>query len=524
LEEKQRNLEIEEALTGLVKLMKALRFYPEGHPSLQKAIDESSATLQPMLRHQDNRPLQINQSGFSLGDNRIGETNPALPDLARLLAERRVNRLIFLPDLNTQELRVLLEGLSTPAEEIYSSGGLPRYLHERQVKTIWLNESSLEEALKKREEQENEAEEAEPAEEDFLPNQVELERSDLAQQLREIIDLLNTELQDDAYKTQLDKLLHLAPNYFEKTGSPAILRILTLLLSHHQQQDRSTAQRNLANKAIEHLLTEQIATQLLNQFRHQTLSPQQFQRLQKVIVLLGTRIAPFLLNEMASEEDSAIRKHFAMLLGKMGEPLLDLLRETVHSNKWFVARNAVALLGDLRLETGIPILASLTRHEDQRVRRALIRSLAMIGGDKAVEPLSQLTNDPTAGLRRPAVKALGATKSAAAVQPLLAIAQRFDPLARQVDIRRDAVEALGMLGDQAAIQPLLVQARRPNLLRLRSLEELRAEIILTLSKLGGEQLETELEKWRHSPHGTVQRAAEQSLANLTKKFDDPATD
>ncbi len=524
--EDQLFLEIEQALTGLVKLMKALRFYPQGHPSLRGAIDECISLFRPMLARRNEQALQVSQNGFSFGEQKIGETSPALPGLAHLLAERRVNRLIFLPDLQPGDLLTLLDGLNSPPDEIYALGGLPAFLLKEQVQTIWLNESSLEDALQKRQELIEEERAPEEAEEDGenAGGPADLDRNDLARQLREIVEQLNTDLTDDAYQTQIDKLLQLSPGYFELAGLPGILRILPLLLTHSLQEERNRAQRNIATGALDRLLTDQIAGALLAQFRKTQLSPQQFQRLQKFIVSLGVRIAPILLSEMSREEDGSVRKRFTSLLGRMGEPLIDLLRETVHNSKWYVVRNAVVLLGDLRIEAGIDILAGLTNHPDQRVRRALIRSLAMIGGDRAVDPLLRLTADPIPGLRRPAVKALGATRSQAAVGPLLAIARTFDPFGNALEFRRDAVSALGSLGDKSAALPLLELAKRPNPLRLKRPEELRAEIILALAKLGDSSLLAELDKWRKSPHGAVQRAAEQSLALLTKRYDEPATD
>lgn len=515
--DKQLTLEVEQALTGLVKLMKALRFYPKGHPSLRSTIDECMAGFQPMLKSHDSRAIQVNQSGFSLGETKVGETNPALPDLALLLVERRVNQLIFLPDLPPQELLGLLAGLATPAEEIYSIGGLPVFLQNHQVTTIWLNENSLDGAMQKRQE----LAEKEQAEKEEKNNQTtdpgKLEKSDFAQQLREIIEQLNTENNDNDYQTLIDKLLHLAPLFFKQSGMPGVLRILPLLLLHSQQEERCQAQCRIASSALDHLLTEQIYDQLLMQFKQTSLNIQQFKRLQKFIVTLGTRIAPRLLAQMSKEEDSVVRKRLTTLLGRMGEPLLDLLRETVHSSKWYVVRNAIILLGDLRLESGVSILAGLTTHPDQRIRRALIRSLAMIGGDKTVGPLLKMTMDPTRALRRPAVKALGATMSPEATRPLLVIAQMFDPFSHQTEIRYDAVLALGTLGDKNAVSPLLGLAKRPNIFRLQRIYELRAEIILALGKLGNENIISDLEKWRRSPHGVIQRAAEQSLTALTKK-------
>ncbi len=517
--------EIENALTELVKLMKALRFYPKGHPSLRAAIDECMAAFQPVLSHQENRAIQVNQNGFTLGDALIGETNAALPDLARLLAERRVNQLIFLPGLPPQELLTLLEGVSTSAEEIYQLGGLPVFLHEQRVTTIWLNESSLDKVLQKRREITEQTEvPAETVEGNWATAPDTWGKPDMAQQLREIIDQLSTKQTDDAYRDQIDKLLQVAPSYLEQSGPPGVLRVLPLLLLQSRQEERSQTQRKIATETLDRLLTEPLIDQLLAQFSHTSLTPQQFQRLKQFIVALGTRVAPQLLTRMSNEEDGTVRKRLTSLLGKMGEPLLDLLRETIHSSKWYVVRNAVTLLGDLRLEAGISILAGLTGHPDQRVRRALIRSLAMIGGAKTVAPLFKLTQDPVISLRRPAVKGLGATRSPDAVRPLLSIAQMFDPFGRQTEIRKDAVAALATLGENEAVTPLQMLARRPNLLRLQRLEDLRAEILLTLGKIGDENLLSELKTWQKSPHGTVQRAAEQSLSILSKKNDNSATD
>ncbi len=519
----QQTLEIEQALTGLVKLMKALRFYPKDHPSLQIAISECITGFMSMLARPDNQAIQISQAGFSLGDMKIGEKNPALPDLARILAERRVNQLIFLPDLPPEEIQILLKGLTTPAEDIYQIGGLPEFLNNHQVTSIWLNESNLDDALQKREKLAEVIEQSEPATENGPLNSASLDKSELAQQLHAIIEQLNNELHDDAYRIQIEKLLKLAPEYIEQSATPGVLRILPFLLIHSQQEKRSRTQRSIAASALERLLTEKIVATMLEQFKRTSLTSQQFQRLQKLIVSLGTRIAPQLLILMSKEEDSTVRKRLSTLLGRMGEPLLDLLREMVHSSKWYVVRNAVTLLGDLRLDAGLSILDGLATHPDQRVRRSLIRSLAMIGSNKSVAPLLKLTRDPAIALRRPAVKALGATKSIEAVRPLLTIAQSFDPFGRQTEIRNDAVSALGILGKKEAIHPLLALVKRPNIFRLERLEGLRAEIILTLGKLGDKNLDSALIKWQKSPHRVVQRAAELSLTALMKKHDNTTT-
>jgi HEAT repeat protein len=516
--------EIEQALSGLVKLMKALRFYPKGHPSLNGTVTDCMASLQALLNRQERRAIQVTQTGFSLGADKIGEKNLSLLELAHLLAERRVNQLIFLDDLPPQELLTFLEGLSLPAEEIYSIGGLPAFLRKHRVQSIWLNESSLDSAMLKRQLLIAEAEKAKATlNEGPLRLAEPLETVDISEQVRKVLAQLRKDQSNEGYQQQLDQLLKIAPVYFALNGLSGILRVLPLLWSQGQQTQRSLPQRTAAENTLERLLADAVINELLKQFKQTAIiSPQKFQRMERFILDLGVRIAPHLLKQMTSEEDSGVRKRLSSVLGKMGAPLLDLLHEMLHSSKWFVVRNAVTLVGNLRLSSGLTLLEPLATHPDQRVRRAVINALAMIGGDKSVPPLLLLAQDEVVALRRPAVKALGATQSNKAVRPLLAIAQKFDFFGRYTDIRTDAVSALGILGQPEAITPLLALAKRPNPFGLQRLEDLRAEIILTLGKLADNKLQKAFDHWRTSPHAVVQRAADLSLANLARKNDNSA--
>jgi len=515
-------LHIEQALTGLSRLTKAQRFYPQGHPSLLLVVQETMQAFMPLLSSTNPPVIHVKQHGFFFEQQKIGEKSATLPELALMMAERRINQLLFLTDLPQHELLVFIEGLNTPADEIYQGGGLPQYLSEQQIGSIWLNENSLDSAIKKRKQMSAATKDknAKMTSQGLLEKlNREPEKTALTKQLQEIIVALETDLSDEKYQALLKKLLTLAPTYFEQSKVPGMLRILPLLLAQSEQKQRPQAQRLMADKTLDQLLTEANKDAMLSQFKQTLLTPAQFSRLQNFVVTLQLRIAPTMLNQLSREEDGRVRKRLTFLLGKMGEPLVALLRDLTENSQWYVVRNSVILLGELRLNTGIEILEKQCRHPDQRVRRAVIRSLAMIGGQKTLAPLIRMTQDTEPVLCRLAVKALGATRSAAAVAPLLTIARQFDPLGRQVDLRKDAVAALGTLGETTALKPLIKLGKRINLLGLRRLEELRAEIILTLGKLGDASIIDDLKRWEKSSHGSVQRAAEQSLILVAKKHD-----
>lgn len=513
---------IEKALTALARLIKAQRFYPLGHPRLHSVEQETMRDFMPLLSINPPPVIHVKQQGFFFEQQKIGEKSQTLPELALIMAERRVNQLLFLTDLPQHELVTFIDGLTTPADEIYHAGGLPQYLSKQQVASIWLNENSLDSVIKKRQQMTATSSEKRvkiSAQAQLEKLSSDTEKTPLTTQLQEIIVELETNLSDAKYQALLKKLLTLAPAYFAQGKVAGMLRILPLLLTQSEQEKRPQTQRLMANKALDQLLSEENKDIILHQFKQTLLTPAQFSRLQNFVVALKLHIAPTMLNHLSREEDGRVRKRLTFLLSKMGDPLIGLLRECTDSPLWYVVRNSVILLGELRLNAGIDILEKLCRHPDQRVRRAVIRSLAMIGGEQTLAPLIRMSCDSEPMLCRLAVKALGATRSAAAVDPLLGIAKQLDPLGRKVDLRKDAVAALGTLGEASALNPLIKLAKRINLLRLRRLEELRAEIILTLGKLGDLSIIDDLKRWEKSSHGSVQRAAEQSLILVAKKHD-----
>lgn len=86
---------------------------------------------------------------------------------------------------------------------------------------------------------------------------------------------------------------------------------------------------------------------------------------------------------------------------------------------------------------------------DSVQRRAAIRNLARLGGEKTVEALIGVLTDEERSIRNVAASTLGRLGDQKAVEPLIKTLQDEDNY-----VRKNAAAALGRLGDKRAIEPL----------------------------------------------------------------------
>lgn len=157
---------------------------------------------------------------------------------------------------------------------------------------------------------------------------------------------------------------------------------------------------------------------------------------------------------MASDDSQARRAYFDAIVA------LDLnaaiLLDLVHDSRWFVVRNAVALLGETGVvEADVAVLPLLT-HDDDRIRIAAARALMRLGTAKAMHALHGVIDDTHPEVRRIAAAAYGLpTPGGGSVRPPAARLAAALDLERDEDVALEMLASLGKLGSADAIQRLL---------------------------------------------------------------------
>jgi HEAT repeat protein len=141
-----------------------------------------------------------------------------------------------------------------------------------------------------------------------------------------------------------------------------------------------------------------------------------------ILIAVQSENVALQLSAIVAHPDRNVRQHCLKVLSELGRPALvvfsELLRDDSNfarpegrhelpDDKWFVIRNAIFVLGNLRQTEACEALRVRLSDPDTRVRRELVTALEKIGGDEAVDLLMILTEDIDQGIREASIIALG---------------------------------------------------------------------------------------------------------------------
>jgi HEAT repeat protein len=505
--------QLEEALKGLIKLVKADRFYPPAHPALKATAKEVRLAFASLLRESDHLAFGVRKEGFFLGDTAVAPANPILQKLALALFARRIHRLMILPDLTSEDLRKFIQCLSLAPTVIQGRGGIQEILSQSRVTTIWVNEIDLDQILARKEEMEKEAitQSGMEGEEQPAPAIAERDRS-----LEELLKRLQREKDEERYQQLLKELVPLIPPNLTEAGRLQVLKAYTLLCMNASDNRLSETRRKNSLHALNQLTTEETLDFLTALLCSKGLPQNLRENILRILVFLKGKTIRYLMDRLAAERDAPSRRILTEALVRQRSAAVPVLIEYLTDERWYVVRNAVGILGDIRDQDTADHLTPLLGHPDLRVRREAVRALTRIGGAGAVGILLKTLEGNDQDLCRQALLSLGAIKDPAAVPALVALVKRPDSGLKYAEITREAIKALGEIGSDEAVPTLLSILQKRKLWRRRQYDELRTAAALALGEIGSLEPVPALEEAADDRSETVARAAVQALKQLRK--------
>jgi hypothetical protein len=222
----------------------------------------------------------------------------------------------------------------------------------------------------------------------------------------------------------------------------------------------------------------------------------------------GEEAVEILVGLLSAAETIRERKAYMTVLRGMHTGTDGLIRKLYHG-EWFVVRNVVELVGDLRLEESVPRLCELLAHEDGRVRRAAAVALAKVGSGAAVEPLRRLLREGTPELRGFVASSISGPQSRPLAMLLISLTdEETDPA-----VLAEYYRALGRIGTPEAVQALArVAQTQGGFLRRRSSSS-RVVAVEALGQAGGAPALRTLEALKKDGDKAVRSAVEKALTD-----------
>ncbi|HET7464541.1 MAG TPA: HEAT repeat domain-containing protein, partial [Longimicrobium sp.] len=224
--------------------------------------------------------------------------------------------------------------------------------------------------------------------------------------------------------------------------------------------------------------------------------------LRGVLLALGAEVVTPLVRNLVGASDLSARRSYRDALVELDRVGVPLLEDMIGDERWFVVRNMVGILGEIRSADAVEHFARTIRHSDVRVRRETIIALSKFGGEEAVQQLLVGLADAEPSLRAAAALGLGLTKAGTAVAPLL---KRLGEETDQ-DAAIEVIRALGRIGDARAVAALAERASGGSLFS-RTPMPIRLEAIRALGDIGGEGARAVIQRLMRDRHDAVRAAA-----------------
>ena len=194
-----------------------------------------------------------------------------------------------------------------------------------------------------------------------------------------------------------------------------------------------------------------------------------------VLARCGEDGADALIDQLTSAQSLSDRRVFFDALVKLNAGVPALIH-MLGDARWYVARNAADLLGEMQAEEAQAPLSELLKHDDDRVRRAAITALAKLSSPKALDSLRVAMRDNSPQVRMQAASGMGTRKGLRSAGTLTKALDAEEDQEVQLAI----VAALGRLATTDAVQRLIKAAepaggifkKKPTAIRVAAVQAL----------------------------------------------------
>lgn len=516
----------ETILIEFAKTVKAIAFYPEGHPNLEAIIEKTFNLIKEAMKEKDSIQLTIERSGFFERKTAIASGQKSVEALAMVLFLKKIREITFTKDATLEEWKGLLSILIMDADNLKKTGGLEKLLVEKNIKGIQLNEMKYEdirkkvieaeEAKKEKEAEIGEEAKAEQVEQEEVIHSLEDQLhavKESEETLEFLLDKLNKEESATSYKTIAHKILEkIKPLREEKNWGGLFPVLIAFAVHSNPGGSRNPEQKIIASDVLQKLLHSDMTDYLITRLcsRHK-----EYRReIQQMLVLLGEKAMRQLLSTLINTEAAYARRQIFDTLTIFGEMVRLEAEKRLNDERWFVVRQMVSLLGEIGSPKSLESIKTAFSHKDTRVKSEALKAIAKIPSNESTAFLLQRLAEDNAALKLQAIISLGALRDPAAVESLGNMALKSGFFSESLKIRKGAVRSLGMIGGSNATTVLKNLLKKRVFWRRKENDEVRADAAISLGKIGGKDALETLEEIFQTSKGLVHIACKKAMEGL----------
>ena len=488
-------------LVNLAKGFALSEFYPHKHPTLVQGLQKLDGAFQ--ARPEDSR-IDVHATTLALAGEASARRSPHVERFAARLTEHGVRSLEFRREVGSDSLGRFLSACTLPPRVAKAAGGFAAVLEAAGAARMAVNGQWVQPAPQSAAPERGDDGIALWSAHDMYQqvqfSAMRVEKEDTAELRRMLHE------GSDSERVEALQRLEFVAQYCVQRGD--LDRALSILddLRGDAEQLRNPTTRGAVMLAMHRTATRAVIDELVLRLgRARSEAERAAQR--STLLHLGAEVVTALVRELTAATDLSARRAYRDALVALDAVGVPLLEDMVGDQRWFVVRNIVGILGEIRSADALVHFARTILHPDARVRRETILALSKHGDEQAVPLLVKALADREPSLRAAAALGLGLTKSAAATLPLL---QR---LGDETDVEAcvEMIRALGRIGDPRASAVLAERASAGGFFS-RTPVPVRVEAVRALGEIGGEPSRDLLQRLLRDRSGEVRDAAFKALS------------
>jgi hypothetical protein len=504
-------------LLELARAVRAREAYPGDHPSRRESLVHTTRLWLEAMRSFEEIEILVEREGLALPDG-IRLSGPGLDELRGELERRGARRLRFHRQLAAGELGSLVVLLARDRSQPDPEADLERALRGAGVSHITTSTLPFAAIAIVDEDDDDIAIELLDVDGDSattlvsetpLVREPDAATDSVTVRLVRMLGELEQAVSVEAYRELARKVEALGLELLAEKNTVDSYRAGLAFCRHASDPaERDAAVRIEAQDCLRRLFEDDL---MLRFVIEHTCAPEGMGSVQalQILLCLGAPVVPRIIQAYmeASPED---RPRLSQVLITMGDAAFPAIVEELGSPWPSRVRRAARLLGDIQHPRAVEFLGDQRTHADPVVRREVLRALARIRGERAVELLAEaLQEEPeTAEM---AATALGLVRSARAHEALAEIASDET---QPEHVRCEAVRSLGRNGHEGALEVLeRLLTRRRGWTRRRQ-TQVRVAAVHALGRLASPRALALLREQCEANDAAVREAARDILRML----------
>jgi hypothetical protein len=506
---------VTQAVTEFAKGIKSASFYPVGHPSLLQAVSKIILLFEEIPLPVEGISIDVTKNALLFSDVSLPTGgNKALTDLNRELYLRRAARIIFLPNLQMDEVVSCLKIITLDQDEIQDAGGLERVLLREKVTRIWVNRVDYEQLTQLlKEEALEEVQPEELADDPLAASDIPLPADAPPEEVVTIETLLARiakETDPTAYRGHIVEFSRFLLAERAERKIEYSMQAMAIFVRHIETPPGGSDEiAGLARLGIKDVASEELVAHYIGLLKKR--GARSREGIDAVLVALEERAIGPLLQALAEEEDLLVRKAIVEIVTRIGRAAVPTILENLTDSRWYMVRNMITVLGSLGMPDLAPHVAATLSHPDLRVKKEAIKALSKIPHPSAVTALCELCFFPEETVALTATAALASKNETEAVVALYRRAAAKVILYPNYRLGHEAIDSLRAIGTDEAVTALEEILSLRALWRTDKFRAMKFHALRSISKIRGERSKEALERVRRSAERSLRIEAERII-------------